>query len=879
MKRKIDFLEGFNNQIRDIIPEEIVIIEPKSRKIVFSNKYVNKKYGVKNVIGKNCYDVFHTENSPCVECPINLTLKTNKIQKIISKKNKNGDQKYFSVTTTPLKDKKTNTIYILHILKEITKRKINEKNLKDMNNKLISLFTTSVDLQSIKNVNEIINLAMKTILSMGYDRVRIYRMKNEKLKPVKASYLSDKEFQNRTVKLSKKKPKKYETVKQKQPVILNDLIKKYPKLIDFEFRDLSASLPILNNEKIIGVISLDNKYSKKPILKEDLNFLMIFVNQIAGAIENALLNEENKKKLNTLSTLYDISSTLSGTLDLDKILNLIVIKIVKIIKCDICSILLLDESKKTLIPKTVYDLKGEYQLNKVIDIDETISGETISQLKYKFVEDITKVKTLLSKSYIKKEGIQTMLSLPLKHENVSIGVINIFTKKVRRYSDEEINLLTSLSNQVSLIIENSKLYETIKQDKENLTDLVNTSQVINSTLDPDKLQELILDKALEFTNAEFGFLMLIKDEYLKVKLSKGFDKEKTNKIKIKIGEGITGHVAKTGKPFIVHDVSKEKRYLTISSDTKSEAVIPLIIKNKVIGVLNLESKNIANFRRFKKSLNILTNQIAIAIENTSFYKKIDNFNKRLKNEIELATKELREKNIELKKMDELKSDFVSNVSHELRTPLTSISGYTKLLLMGKLGQVNDQQKDCLDIVSEESERLTRLINNVLDLSKLESGKIKFKLEKIDIKEIATSTIQTLMHVANKKNIKIILKSSGKIPLFKASKDLIKQVLINLLNNALKFTPQKGQIEVNIKKISNKIQVAIKDNGEGIEKELIRKLFDKFYQVDSSMTREQGGTGLGLVIVKHIIDAHSGKIKVKSKLGKGSEFVFSLPNRQ
>jgi len=239
--------------------------------------------------------------------------------------------------------------------------------------------------------------------------------------------------------------------------------------------------------------------------------------------------------------------------------------------------------------------------------------------------------------------------------------------------------------------------------------------------------------------------------------------------------------------------------------------------------------------------------------------------------------DLRRKNIELRKMDQLKSDFVSNVSHELRTPLTSIAGYTKLMTMEKLGTITEAQKKGLEIVAEEAERLTRLINNVLDLSKLESGRVKFKLEVIDISELAKLTTDTMKATASEKQIKLNI--HGPKIKFKASRDLIKQVFLNLLSNALKFTPEGGSIDVTIKKLKQDVQVSVKDTGKGVSKELIPKLFDKFYQVDGSMTREYGGTGLGLVIVKHIIDAHKGKIKVKSELGKGSEFVFTLPLRK
>jgi len=385
---------------------------------------------------------------------------------------------------------------------------------------------------------------------------------------------------------------------------------------------------------------------------------------------------------------------------------------------------------------------------------------------------------------------------------------------------------------------------------------------------------MILDKCVDFTNAENGFVMLIQDDFLEVKLSKGFTNDVSDKLRVKIGEGITGRVAKLGKPIIVADVNKDSRYISMSKDIMSEAAIPLITNDKVIGVLNLESKKLGNFKRVNKSLHILTNQIAIAIENAGLYDEIKDFNSRLRSEIDLATKELRRKNRELRKMDELKSEFVSNVSHELRTPLTSIAGYTKLMALEKLGPINSKQRQSLGIIMEESDRLTRMINNVLDLSRLESGKIKFKLTLVNIKQIAAETIDAMQNLAGEKNLKLTLK--GRIPKINASRDLIKQVFINLINNAIKFTPVNGEISIIMSKRKNKVEVQVIDTGPGIGEEMLPRLFDKFFQVDSSMTREYGGTGLGLVIVKHIIDAHKGTIWVESELSKGSRFIFTLP---
>jgi len=778
---------------------------------------------------------------------------------------------------TPLRDDSDNIIGVQAIVEDVTKKRESDKQLKKMNMNLLSLYNTSSSLQHVTNVVDIVDITIETFKTMGFDRVRVYFMKNGKLVGMKSSDIKDSVFRSVVLEDNAENEKAFDALRSHEPIIIKDKKGTYTKLLGKSDVEISASLPLQRKDKMIGVISIDNKFSKKPIVKEDLNNLMTFANQIATVIDNSMLYEENQSKLRTLTALYDVSSALNGILDLSKILNMIVFKIVKLLKADVCSIMLLDDYNEVLIPKIVYDVKGIYPEEKQVEVEKTISGRTVSNNERQYIKNIQETAQQTSYKYLKKAKIKSMLSVPLAIENIPIGVINIYTRTIRDFNTEELNLMNSLSNQAAIIIENSKLYSKIKGDRENLSALLEISRAVNATLDKDMLLERILDRTVEFTNAEYGFIMLIKDDYLKVHLSKGFDKKITDKLNTKIGEGITGLVAKSRKPIIVSDVRNDSRYILLDEDIRSEAAIPLITQDKVIGVLNLESKRLDNFRRFKKSLHILTNQIAIAIQNAGLYDKIQDFNKRLKNEIELATRELRQKNIELLKMDQLKSDFVSNVSHELRTPLTSIAGYTKLMVVEKLGSINEKQRQSLKIILEEGERLTRMINNVLDLSKLESGKIKFKLSKIDITEIAEQAIETMGAVAREKEIKIEL-NSAKIPQFKASQDLVKQVFFNLLNNALKFTPKEGSVKVDIKRLKKKVVVSVKDTGKGIPDEHIPKLFDKFFQVDSSMTREHGGSGLGLVIVKHIVDAHKGTIKAESEPGKGSTFVFTLPIR-
>ncbi|HEY9206896.1 MAG TPA: sensor histidine kinase [Candidatus Methanoperedens sp.] len=255
--------------------------------------------------------------------------------------------------------------------------------------------------------------------------------------------------------------------------------------------------------------------------------------------------------------------------------------------------------------------------------------------------------------------------------------------------------------------------------------------------------------------------------------------------------------------------------------------------------------------------------------------------KKLETKIEIANKDLEEKNRELiaandelKKLDELKSDFISLVSHELKTPLSSMRISAEYLE----SQVNvdaEVKKELLQIIIRNIDRQTRLINDILDLSKIEAGKLELQLGHVDMKEIANVAIENIGQLALKKNIKISLNIPESFSPVMADKEKLIIVLNNLFENALKFTPDGGSIILSAKDNGNGIEVSMKDTGIGIEKEKLEKIFEKFYQVDSSSRRKIGGCGLGLSISSGIIKAHGSEIRVESEPGKGSTFSFTL----
>jgi signal transduction histidine kinase len=229
----------------------------------------------------------------------------------------------------------------------------------------------------------------------------------------------------------------------------------------------------------------------------------------------------------------------------------------------------------------------------------------------------------------------------------------------------------------------------------------------------------------------------------------------------------------------------------------------------------------------------------------------------------------------LKEAIEMKSEFISTVSHELRTPMTSIKEGISIVLEGAAGQINDDQKELLDIAKRNLDRLARLINDVLDFQKLQSGKVGFDMQNNNINEVIEEVYKAMLPPIKRNGLDLSLNFDNTLPRVKFDVDKIIQVLTNLINNAVKFT-EKGQITIATSKLKNAIQVSVSDTGCGMKQEDLPKLFNKFGQLGKGGDRKTGGTGLGLAICKDIISRHNGKIWTESEPGKGSTFSFTLP---
>jgi signal transduction histidine kinase len=405
---------------------------------------------------------------------------------------------------------------------------------------------------------------------------------------------------------------------------------------------------------------------------------------------------------------------------------------------------------------------------------------------------------------------------------------------------------------------------------EQLVTLERIGEMIVSELDLDKTLTAIMEYVNRVFNVEAGSLLLVEGDELIFKVAVGAKGDQVKPFSLKIGQGIAGWVAQHGEPLLVANAKEDHRHFGLIDEqtdfeTKSILCVPMESKGRMIGVV--EIMNPLDGRLFNRDdvlvLSNIASSAAVAIENANLYESLKERAERL----ERAYEELRE-------VDRLKTELVQNISHELRTPLTFIKGYVELLTSGTLGPLTPQQADALRVVAERTAVVVRLVGDIITLQRSEVGEFDFKPTRL--KDVIALAAETARVSAQKAGIVLRISVPDDLPRVMIDKDRILQVFDNLLSNAIKFSPKGGEVIVRAELEADQVLVSVRDQGIGIPQDKLDKVFDRFFQVDGTMTRRYGGTGLGLAIVKKIVEAHNGKVWVKSKVNKGSIFYFTLP---
>ena len=313
---------------------------------------------------------------------------------------------------------------------------------------------------------------------------------------------------------------------------------------------------------------------------------------------------------------------------------------------------------------------------------------------------------------------------------------------------------------------------------------------------------------------------------------------------------------------------EEARRLQTISGVKNSIVFPVLDGELCIGVMifSLE-KDVSEMSEDEKNLiQSFTDIVSLAIHDANLYSNLNS-----------TSKKLDEANKKLKELDKLKDEFVSLASHELRTPMTAVKSYTWLVLNNKSGEITPKTREHLEKVYNSTERLIHLVNEMLDISRIEGGRVQLKLEALDLVQLAREVKDEFAPRASEQNLVMEIETDGKISPAAGDRDKIHQVLVNLVGNSFKFTQSGGRVSISVRLKDNMVEVGIEDTGIGIAKEDQERIFQKFGRVEGSLVISKiGGTGLGLYLSKQYIEMHGGKIWFESEPGKGSTFTFSLP---
>lgn len=472
-------------------------------------------------------------------------------------------------------------------------------------------------------------------------------------------------------------------------------------------------------------------------------------------------------------------------------------------------------------------------------------------------------------------------------------VIPIF---VARYVVQIYSMDLSYWSEIAVLVLAASLFPILKEkfgrfaNKYLFTSLYDSKVVIrhlttdlSATLETKRIYQSVVDAladALHAKSISFWQFTPEKNNYT-LDFNKGL--EIKNKFKVKSSKNIFNSYFKFGKAVSIEELKgspfKKLAFIKDFSAVGVEVIVPLLIKDKLIGIICFGPKlsgDIYNNEDFDL-LHVISSQVAISLENAFLYEETKQFNLKLSDEVEKATKDLRSANEELKNLDRAKSEFISIASHQLRTPLTVIKGYGSMMLEGSFGQMPAPIEENVKKIYESNERLITLVEDLLNISRIESGKLQFNFEPCQLEDIVSSVVEELAVPASNKGLKLIWHApTEKLPAVNIDKSKLRQVAINIIDNAIKYTP-KGQIDVTLKLDGDNILFSSVDTGLGIAHDDLVNLFKKFSRGEHVSILHTEGTGLGLYVGKMMIEAHHGKIWAASDgIDKGSQFYFTLP---
>jgi GAF domain-containing protein len=657
------------------------------------------------------------------------------------------------------------------------------------------------------------------------------------------------------------------------------------KATDFEPIRTALGVPILKGDELLGTIVVYH-LEVRPFTDKQIALVETFADQAAIAIENVRLFEAERQRSHELTeslqqqtATSDVLKVISrSTFDLQTVLDTLVESAARLCGADMASVNRQIGEVYRQVASYGYapDFKQFMETHPLQLGRGTLAGRVVIASKAVQIADVLADPEYEFIEGAKVGGTRTMLGVPLLREGTPVGVIALSRRTVQPFTDKQIELVQTFADQAVIAIENVRLFEAEQQRTDQLSDALEqqtaTADVLKiisrSTFDLQTVLDTLVESAARLCEADKASINRAEGDGYRQIAMYGFTPEFRAFMAdhpIPGGQGsVVGRTVMKGGTIQVADVMADPDYkmtdLMRTANIRTLLGVPMLREGTPTGVIVLMRNVVRPFTDKQIELvQTFADQAVIAVENVRLFEEIQDKSR----QVEEASKH--------------KSQFLANMSHELRTPLNAILGYTELIIDGIYGEAPEKMRTVMERVQSNGKHLLGLINDVLDLSKIEAGQLVLSIQDYSIKDVVHGVYSAVEPLANSKKLAFKIEVPANLPPARGDDRRLTQVLLNLVGNAIKFT-DAGEVAVKAAASNGGYTISVRDTGPGIAEADQAKIFDEFQQADSTQTKVKGGTGLGLSIAKRIVEMHGGKLWVESSLGAGSTFSFTVPLR-
>jgi signal transduction histidine kinase len=627
---------------------------------------------------------------------------------------------------------------------------------------------------------------------------------------------------------------------------------------------------LTTGDRSIGVMVASASSKDLKFTQTEENIFVTVASHTAALLERHALQQRLESRARQLATLNEVSNLLASSLDLDEVLNLVVHHAASLLNCEAGSLLLLDEEVGDLVFRISSGPSGQSLIGKRIPAGRGIAGAAFSQNRPMISEDPQQdIRWYASVDARSDFVTQSVMAAPLNTRGRTTGVLEVLNRRgPQAFTDEDSELLLAFATHAAVAIENARLFTATDQALharvEELTTLQYIDRQLNASLDPHAVMEHTLEWALRITGADTGVVSSLHaddDETgLRILAHKGYGEDLLapyDEDKLwPVTQGLVGHTIELGRTVLVTDLEHDPHYCEIRPGMEAQLTVPIKREERVVGVIALESASAGRFgEEAVMAIERLADHAAVAIDNARLFDQ-------------------------LQQAVDAKTEFVSFVSHELKQPMTAIKGYADLLSRGVSGTLNDQQQQFVTIIRNNVQRMDRMVQDLLDISRIEAGRLKLEMASVDPVAMTQEAVAALAQEIAGKGQSLYLDIPECLPAIRGDRGRLIQILTNLLSNANKYTPAGGNIALRVELAENgdspSLRWQVIDDGIGMNQDEVQQLFTKYYRSRNPAVRGVPGTGLGLVITRSIIEMHGGTIAVTSAPEAGSTFSFGVP---